>query len=99
MNDQSSPDGSFDISDEVWTRISPLLPAQRKKLKKGRPRLGDRQAMASIFYKIATHCSWKALPRRMAAGSTAFDRFQEWRRAGVFEQMRQVGILQIDDEV
>lgn len=99
MNDQPSHDGSFEISDELWARIAPLLPAHKKKLKKGRPRLDDRQAMASICYKLSTDCSWKALPRQMGASSTLFDRYTEWRKAGVFEQLRQVGILQFDDEV
>lgn len=99
MNDQPFLEGSTEISDELWARIALLLPERRKKLKKGRPRLDGRQAMASIYYKFATHCSWKALPRHLAASSTVFDRFQEWRRAGVFEKLRQTGLLQIDDEV
>lgn len=99
MNDQPILEGSNEITDEVWARIAPLLPAQRKKLKTGRPRLDDRLAMASIFYKLSSGCPWKALPHHMAAKSTVFDRYQEWRQAGVFEQLRQAGILQIIDEV
>jgi transposase len=55
----------------------------------------------SLFHynQITSDCSWKALPRHLADSSTVFDRFQEWCRAGVFEQLRQIGLLQIEDEV
>ena len=98
MNDQLFLEGSIEISDELWMRIAPLLPAQRKKLKKGRPRLNDRLVMATILYKLTSGCSWKALPHPLAASSTVFDRYQEWHRAGVFEQLRQAGILQAENE-
>lgn len=61
--------------------------------------MDDRQAMTAIWYKLSTDCSWKALPRDLGAGSTVYDRFQEWQAAGVFDQLRQAGILQDDQEV
>ena len=91
--------GEFEISDEVWVRITPLLPQSRRKNKKGRPRMDDRQAMSAIWHKLHTGCSWKALPRDLGAGSTVYDRFQEWQAAGVFDRLRQAGILQPDQEV
>ena len=87
------------ISDNVWKRIEPLLPPPRRKNRMGRPRMNDRQAMTAIWYKLHTGCSWKSLPRNLGAGSTVYDRFQEWRAAGVFGQLRQAGILEDDQEV
>ncbi len=91
--------GSFDIADEVWARIEPLIPPPRKKIKKGRPRMSDRQAMAAILYKLRTDCSWKILPPGLGAGSTIYDRYREWQAAGVFMKLQQAGILQFDEEV
>jgi putative transposase len=90
---------SFEIADEVWAKIEPLLPRPRKKIKKGRPRMSDRQAMTAIIYKLRTDCSWKILPPGLGAGSTIYDRFREWQAAGVFEKLYQVGILQSNQEV
>ena len=90
---------SFAIADEVWAEIAPLLPLPRKKIKKGRPRMGDRQAMTAILYKLRTDCSWKFLPHSLGAGSTIYDRFREWQAAGVFEKMQNAGILEFDPEV
>ena len=90
---------SYEIADEVWAIIAPLLPRPRKKIKKGRPRMNDRQAMTAILYKLNTDCSWKILPPNLGAGSTVYDRFREWRAAGVFDKLQQAGILEFNQEV
>ena len=99
VTDENLNECESEISDDVWNRIMPLLPPPKRKDRKGRPRMSDRQAMAAIWYKFRTGCSWKALPRDLGAGSTVYDRFQEWQAAGVFDQLRQAGILQYDQEV
>jgi putative transposase len=33
---------------------------------------------------LRTGCQWNAIPRELAAGSTAHQYFQEWLEAGVF---------------
>jgi transposase len=82
----------YQISDELWQRIEPLLPAPKPKKKSGRPRMDDRKAMSAIFYVLRTGCQWQALPRSLGASSTVHDRFQEWRDAGVFVRMWQAGL-------
>jgi transposase len=88
-------DGSREhqISDELWQCIEPLLPLPKPKKKQGRPRMDDRKAMAAIFFVLRMGCPWKALPRSLGAASTVHDRFQEWRRAGVFVRMRRAGLI------
>ena len=69
-------------------RITPLLPlGNRNKKKAGRPRMNDKKAMSAILYILPTGCQWNALPRSLGASSTVHDRFQEWRKAGVFKRM------------
>jgi transposase len=53
--------------------------------------------MDAIFFVLRTGIQWKALPRSIAAGSSAHDRFQEWQRAGVFREMWEVGLLTYDE--
>ena len=89
-------DPEYQIPDELWERIKPLLPPPRQKRKPGRPRMDDRQAMTAIFYLLRTGCQWKALPRSLGAPSTVHDRFQEWRKAGVFERLWQAGVEEYD---
>ena len=82
----------YQISEELWERIQPLLPLPKPKKKAGHPRMDDRRAMSAIFYVLRTGCQWKALPCSLRAKSTVQDRFQEWQEAGVFERMWRTGL-------
>lgn len=96
MEHQTEVADNFRIPDPMWKRIQPLLPPERPKPKGGHPRNDDRKMMDAIFYVLRTGCQWKALPRTLAAGSSAHDRFQEWRSAGVFDKMWEAGLLTYD---
>jgi len=39
----------YEISDEFWNQIKPLLPLPKPKKKSGRPRKGDRKIISGIF--------------------------------------------------
>ena len=81
-------ESAYEIPYVLWDKIVPLLPPpKRKKKKAGRPRMNDRKAMSAIFYVLRTACQWKALLRSLGASSTVHDRFQEWRKAGIFKRM------------
>jgi putative transposase len=58
--------------------------------------MDDRKAMYGIFYVLRTGCQWKALPHSLGRKSTVHDRFQEWRKAGVFEGMWRESLLEYD---
>ena len=89
----SNVDGTYRIPDKIWKQIIPLLPPEFPKSRGGRPRMDDRKAMEAILYVFRTGCKWKALPTSIGAPSTAHDRFQEWRKAGLFERMWKAGLL------
>jgi len=86
----------FLLPDKLWERIKGLIPAQAPKLKPGRPRMDDRQAMTAIFYVLRTGCQWNAIPRSLGASSTVHDRFQAWRRDGLFVNLWRAGLLDYD---
>ena len=90
-------DKTYQISDMLWEQITPLLPPELPRTKGGRPRMNDRKAMEAIFCVFRTGCKWNALPRSLGTGSTVQKRFQEWRRAGVFERMWQAGLITYDE--
>ncbi len=72
---------SFQISDELWEVLAPLLPQRvnTHPLGGGRPRVPDRTCANGIFYVLRTGCPWKALDATgICSGSTAHLRFQEW---------------------
>ena len=92
--------GGFAISDALWEKLAPLLPAPENthRFGGGRPRTPDRQCAEAIFFVLRTGCQWNALSATgLCASSTAHDRFQQWRQAGVFERFWQAGLLAYDE--
>lgn len=92
--------GGFEISDELWAVLAPLLPpyVNRHRFGGGRPRVPDRQCANGIFYVLRTGCQWKALDTTgICSGSTAHLRFQEWVEAGMFLDLWRVGLEAYDE--
>ncbi len=84
------------IPDALWRHMVRVLPPPNARKKDGRPRMDDRQAMTAILSVLRAGCQWQALPRRLGAASTVYDRFQEWREAQVFERLWHAGLLTYD---
>jgi transposase len=55
--------------------------------------------MEATLFVLLTGILWRALPRCYEAATTARDRFQEWTRAGVFEELWKRALLEYDQEV
>ncbi len=85
------------VSDELWEKVKPLLPAAPSHAKGGRPRMEDRKAFEAIVYVLRTGIQWNALPRELGASSTVHDRFQEWDRQGFFKVLWQAGLEAYDE--
>ena len=49
----------FDLSDEEWCLLEPLMPKSRKSA-----RADDRKIMNAIFYVLRTGMPWRDLPDR-----------------------------------
>lgn len=92
--------GSFQVSEELWAVLAPLLPQRVNShpLGGGRPRVPDRTCANGIFYVLRTGCQWKALDQTgICSGSTAHLRFQEWVAAGIFLKLWQAGLERYDE--
>jgi putative transposase len=59
--------------------------------------MDDRKAFAAMIYVLRTGIQWNALPREMGASSTVHDRYQEWERAGFFEELWRAGLLEYEE--
>ncbi len=96
---------SWQLSDELWERVEPLLPPEivRTKTKPGtrwrggRHRADPRRVFAGVLYVLRTGCQWKALPKEFGDGSTVHRTFLEWSRAGVFAKLWLAGLADYDD--
>lgn len=90
-------DDTYRISDALWEQIEPLLPPELFRLNGGCPPLDNREAMQAILYVLRTDCGWEALPSSFGIGGAVYDRFQEWRKTGLFQRMWRAGFLSYDE--
>jgi len=72
----------FDLSDEDWALLDPLLPKSRKSA-----RIDDRKIMNAIFYVLRTGMPWRDLPERYGPYTTAYNRFNRWSRRGIWKRV------------
>jgi transposase len=93
-----SKDDGWRIPDWLWARLEPLLPPRKQHpLGCHNPRVPDRAAMNAILFVMRTGCQWNALDATgICSCSSAFRRFQEWTRAGVFEEFWRQGLVAYD---
>jgi len=75
------------IPDELWDRVSAILPDEKPNKAIGRPIVPFRKVMDGIVYILRTGCQWKMLPKEYGSGSTCHRRFQQWIKTGVFKKM------------
>ncbi len=73
----------FDLSDEEWASIEPLLPPTRQ----GGERRDDQQVLNGIFYVLRTGIPWDDLPARYGPHTTAYNRFNRWAKQGIWQRL------------
>ncbi len=79
------------VSNELWSIVEPLLPAEPAKPKGGRPRVSDRAALTGILFVLRSGIPWEMLPQEMGCGSgvTCWRRLRDWQEAGVWDKLHQ----------
>lgn len=61
----------FDLSDDEWRVIAPLLTAQTR----GPARKDDRTMLNGIFYILRTGAPWRGLPERYGPRTTGYNHY------------------------
>jgi transposase len=73
----------FDLTDEQWAALEPLLPAPSRP---GRPSLwSKRQLIDGIRWRVRTGAPWRDMPAGYGSWSAAYGLFRRWQRAGVWQ--------------
>ena len=87
----------WEVDDELWEQVAPLVPPAPSHARGGRPCTPDRQAFTTILYVMRAGIQWNALPRDLGASSTVHDRFLAWARAGFFRRLCEAGLLSYEE--
>jgi transposase len=73
----------YDLSDSEWRIIEPLLPKGRRGVRPKR----NRRVLNGIFWVLRTGAPWRDLPERYGPYTTAYNRFNRWRKAGIWDRL------------
>ena len=77
----------WEVPDDLWIRIEPLLLKEHPPQVTGRKRVDLRRVMDGIIFRLRTGCQWNHIPRVYGSDRTIHRYFQVWCRSGVFERM------------
>nr|AAG53985.1 putative transposase A [Pantoea agglomerans] len=73
----------YDIPDEAWAIIQPLLPAVPASPRTGRPWAEHRMIINGMFWVLCSGAPWRDLPERYGLWKTVYNRFNRWSKSGL----------------
>ncbi len=85
----------FDLSDDEWAIIAPLLPMQGRGARRG----DDRKVLNGIFYILRTGAPWRDLPERYGPRTTVYNRYARWGRRGVWKAVFDALAQEVEDSL
>ena len=83
----------FDLSDEEWGVIEPLLPTQGR----GPMRKDDRKVLNDIFFIVRTGAPWRDLPERYGPHTTVYNRYVRRGQRGIWSGIFEVLATECED--
>lgn len=73
----------YDLTEFEWRTIQPLLPNKPR----GVPRVDDRRVLNGIFWVLRSGSPWADVPERYGPPTTIYNRFNRWRKAGIWDRL------------
>ena len=77
----------WEISDDLWEQIHPVILEMDPPKSTGRKRVDPRRILDGIIFRMRTGCHWNRLPGELGDDSTIHRTFQRWVRLGVLERI------------
>jgi len=96
INDQ---DTLWEVSDELWIRLAPVLVIDKPRKKSGRPTRDARTIFNGLIWLARTGSQWSQLPRRYGPKSTVHERFCAWVEHGCLRAAWAIVLEEYDQEL
>ena len=74
--------GRWEVSDEQWALLEPILRSKRRADGKGRPPKDPRTVLNGVLWILGTGAQWREMPPKYPPYQTCHRRFQQWVRSG-----------------
>lgn len=85
----------YELTDDQWALIEPLLPPKQGK---GRPYRDHRTMLNAWFWILNTGSPWRDLPERFGPWKTAYNRFNRWRQEGLIDRILEALQIRLDED-
>ena len=87
MGKRKTLDTIWEVPDDLWEQIEPLLLELDPLKATGRKRVNPRQVLNGIIFRFRSGCQWNRLPKEYGDDSTIHRTFQRWVERGVFSHI------------
>jgi putative transposase len=94
---EKPPPTIWEVPDDLWERIEPLIHELDPPKGTGRPRADARRILDAIIFRFRTGCQWNHIPRVYGDDATIHRTFQQWRRLGLFARMWALLVEECED--
>ena len=75
----------WDVPDDLWERIGPVILELDPPQSKGRKRVDQRKMLEGTVFRTRSGCQWNHLPKELGDDSTIHWIFQRWVGCGALE--------------
>ena len=87
MGKQETLETIWEVPDELWERIEPIIMEEDPPKARGRKRSDPRQMLNGIIFRLRSGCQWNRLPKELGDDGTIHRTFQRWVGTGVLHRM------------
>ena len=97
--------GRWELTDEQWEMVEPVLRPARRQDNRGRPWHDTRAVLHGVLWILGSGAQWSEMPAKYPPYQTCHRRFQQWIRNGklvevlglLARQLHQRGKLKLDE--
>ena len=87
MSKQNGLDTIWEVPDDLWEDIEPVITELDPPKATGRKRHAPRKMLNAIIFRMRFGYQWNRLPKHLGDDSTIHRTFQRWESAGVFPRV------------
>ena len=77
----------WEIPDDMWELIEPIIKADDPEKHTGRHKVDRRRVLDGIIFHLRTGCQWNSTPKVYGDDSTIHRYFQRWCEHGIMEKI------------
>ena len=97
MGKQETLGTIWEVPDELWERIEPVILETDPPKARGRKRADPRQMLNGIIFRLRSGCQWNRLPKELGDDSTIHRTFQRWVESGVLGRIWRVLVEECEE--